>query len=298
MAGKKLKQSFNWTGLDNKAGVIAVVKILLSIVAIAVVVTGFAFLNRYVKNQTAVAPGSRKIELVGDVPGWVSKELINRVYAAATVKANVEESAENIAASVQRSVAGLVPWLDKVKVQTTYNSISITGKWRKPIAMITTGKDKFYIDTDLVVLDYMPITNLSVVAVAGLQFDRQPMTPGNVWQGDDLAAALAVLDRLGRMDATVSPKNPLLREIDKIDVTNFNGRKSKRDPHIILYTKQATQIIWGAEIDAWQRNLESPDDDKLAKLYTYYQQNKSLSGVKYINLRDPQQTVYLPIDKP
>jgi hypothetical protein len=133
--------------------------------------------------------------------------------------------------------------------------------------------------------------------VDGLEFIKQKPVPGQTWQGDDLAAALAVLSRLERMDAAVCPNKPLLREIDRIDVGNFNGRKNKREPHIVLYTKENTQIIWGAEIGAWQRHLESPDDDKLAKLYTYYQQYGTLSGVKYINLRDPQQTIYLPVDK-
>ena len=88
-----------------------------------------------------------------------------------------------------------------------------------------------------------------------------------------------------------------MQEIASIDVANFDGRKNKREPHIVLYTKDNTQIIWGAEIGDWQRHLESPDDDKLAKLYTYYQQYGTLSGVKYINLRDPRQTIYLPVDK-
>ena len=108
---------------------------------------------------------------------------------------------------------------------------------------------------------------------------------------------MAVLNRLSRMDIAVSPDKPLLRHIERIDVANFEGRKNKREPHISLYTKDGTQIIWGAELGTWQRHLESPDDDKLAKLYTYYQQYGTLSGVKYINLRDPQQKIYLPVDK-
>jgi cell division septal protein FtsQ len=108
---------------------------------------------------------------------------------------------------------------------------------------------------------------------------------------------MAVLNRLSLMDIAVSADKPLLRQIDRIDVANFEGRKNKREPHISLYTKDGTQIIWGAELGTWQRHLESPDDDKLAKLYTYYQQYGTLSGVKYINLRDPQQKIYLPVDK-
>ena len=71
--------------------------------------------------------------------------------------------------------------------------------------------------------------------------------------------------------------------IEQETIINFNEGEKVAN----IYTHNKT----------WQRHLESPDDDKLAKLYTFYQQNQSLSGVKYINLRDPRQTIYLPIDK-
>jgi len=320
VAGRKQKEGIGTsfgTRLNRRSSVFGLLKGLLFICALAAVLAGFAFLDRYVKEQTPVPPGSRTIELVGDIPNWVSEEIKNRVYAAALVRqsspqaaeANSEGVDENIAASVQRNISQLVPWLTDVRVQTTHNSIRIAGRWRKPIALVTAdpphptsgrveaGKNKFFIDADLVVLDYIPAADLPVVTVDGLEFDKHPSAPGEVWRGDDLAAALAVLSRLERMDAAVCPNKPLMREIDKIDVSNFNGRKNKHEPHIVLYTKENTQIIWGAEIGAWQRHLESPDDDKLAKLYTYYQQYGTLSGVKYINLRDPQQTIYLPVDK-
>ena len=284
-------------GLKQRSGVIGLLKGLLFVCALVAVLAGFAFLDRYVKNQTPVTPGSRTIELVGDVPSWVSEEIKNRVYAAASADANRQDADGNVAASVQQNISRLVPWLADARVQTTHDSIRISGRWRKPIALVTAGNNKFFIDADLVILDYIPVGDLSVVTVAGLEFSKQAPSPGKVWRGDDLAAALAVLSRLERMDAAVTPKKPLLREIDKIDVTNFDGRKNKHEPHIVLYTKSSTQIIWGAEIGAWQRHLESPDDDKLAKLYTFYQQNGTLSGVKYINLRDPRQTIYLPVDK-
>ena len=269
MAAKKT--GFNIFGLGSggtkitrKSNVIGYVKALLFVCAFALVLAGFAFLDSYVKTQTTGSSGNRTIELVGDVPNWVSEEIKNRIYA---------------------------------KVQTTHKSILITGRWRKPLLLVTAEKNKFFIDADLVILDYSPIANLPVINVTGLELSQIPPTPGKVWQGDDLAAAMAVLNRLSRMDIAVSPDKPLLRQIDRIDVANFEGRKNKREPHISLYTKEGTQIIWGAELGTWQRHLESPDDDKLAKLYTYYQQYGTLSGVKYINLRDPQQKIYLPVDK-
>ena len=91
---------------------------------------------------------------------------------------------------------------------------------------------------------------------------------------------------------------PRLEQIASIDVSNYKGRKHTRDPHMILNTKDDTQIIWGAEIGEWAKHLEAKDEQKLAKLYTYYMEHGSLSaGVKYINLRDPQDKVPTPIDK-
>ena len=284
--------------LSGKSNVIGYVKVTLFVCAFVMVLAGFTFLDGYVKKQTAGTSGNRTIELVGEVPTWVSEEIKNRIYAAATAEANNSSNDdEKIAASAQSNIAALVPWLADAKVQTTHNSILITGRWRKPLLLATAEKNKFFIDGDLVVLDYSPIGNLPVINITGLELSKIPPTPGQTWHGDDLAAAMAVLNRLSRMDIAVTPDKPLLHHIDRIDIANFDGRKNKRDPHISLYTKDGTQIIWGAELGTWQRHLESPDDDKLAKLYTYYQQYGTLSGVKYINLRDPQQKIYLPVDK-
>jgi hypothetical protein len=125
--------------------------------------------------------------------------------------------------------------------------------------------------------------------------------PGEVWQSDDLAAAVMILGRLDQMDKSLTPEKPLLGEIDSIDVSNFNGRENSRNSHIILYALYAednTEIIWGAEIGKWQQHLESTDEQKLAKLYSHYKEHGKLTGdVKYINLRDPQDNIPLPIDK-
>ncbi len=100
------------------------------------------------------------------------------------------------------------------------------------------------------------------------------------------------------MDRIVTPNKPLLNEIAYIDMTNFNGRKNHKAPHIILYTTDNTEIIWGAEIGTWQRHLEATDEEKLAKLYGFYKEhNFTLADVKYINLRDPQDRIRQPTDK-
>ncbi|MCK4913417.1 MAG: hypothetical protein KAS69_02320, partial [Planctomycetes bacterium] len=107
-----------------------------------------------------------------------------------------------------------------------------------------------------------------------------------------------ILAQLEKMDELITPEKPLLNEIDRIDVSNFDGRKNNRFAHIILYAKDNTEIIWGAKIAAWQRYLEATDEEKLAKLYSHYKEYGSLlNNAKYINLRNPQDNIPQPIDK-
>ena len=250
------------------------------------------FAKRYVTSVKPIEIGS--VELV-DVPGWVSVELKAKILGATggkTFRLN-EESARLVAENLATSA-----WLDEAQVQITHDSIRIKGRWRKPLAVVKSSLHRFYVDAELVVLDFVPMPHLPIAKVKGLPPSTQKPLPGTIWQRDDLAAAVAVLVRLDRMDKLVSPDKPLLYEIDNINVSNFNGRENDRFPHIVLYAKDNTEIIWGAEIGAWQRYLEATDEEKLAKLYGYYKEHGSLlDGAKYIKLCDPQDKIPLPIDK-
>jgi len=249
------------------------------------------FAKRYEKSRP-VQTGP--LELVNE-PDWVSDQLKAKIHTAAGEGTfRLDEEAARMVAENLASVA----WLDEVKVQTTHDRLLIEARWRKPLALVKFGRHKFYVDARLVVLDFVSMPNLPLVRIKGLSAATKVPPPGEVWQCDDLAAGVTILTKLNQMDKSVAPDKPLLYEIDSIDVSNFNGRRSRRKPHIVLYTKDDTEIIWGAEFGTWQRYLESPDEDKLAKLYGYYKEHGSLSGgVKYINLRNPQETVPRPIDK-
>jgi len=288
---KKQPKRIHWPSLVNTLKVLAVVCVL------AAVGIGFAFLEKYVKRAVPVSESSAPLELV-DVPAWVNDQLKEKIYTAAGAYDEDLKLDETAARSAQQNIEALVAWLDEVKVRTTHDRLLIEAKWRKPLALVKLGRHKFYVDARLVVLDFVPMPNLPIVRIKGLSAATKTPPPGEVWQCDDLAAGVIILAKLDQMDKSVTPDKPLLYEIYSIDVSNFNGRRSRRKPHIVLYTKDDTEIIWGAEFGTWQRYLESPDEDKLAKLYGYYKEHGSLSGgVKYINLRNPQETVPRPIDK-
>ncbi len=279
--------------------ILAVACVFASVVACIVVgiVAGFSFLERYAKKTSPVSEQTIRLELV-DVPAWVTKELEEKVLAPAKDDGEDLILDENAAALVQKNIKKEVVWLNDVKVRKTHDGLRIEGRWRKPVGLVKLGLRQFYVDAEQVVLDFVQMPHLPIVKITGLPLITKTPPLGKVWGGDDLAAALTILDRLDRMDKSDTPDKPLLYEIDRIDVSNFNGRKNSRLPHIVLYAKDDTEIIWGAEFGTWQRYLESKDEQKLAKLYSYYKENGTLSGdAKYINLCDPQDDIPLPIDK-
>lgn len=295
---KKKRKASYYPDLTRFIKVIAVACVVagVGIALLYAVGGGFSFLDKYIKNTVPVLERTSTLKLI-DVPEWVNDELEQKIYAAAAPNGDLKPNEES-ARIVQNNLARGAAWIDEVRVQTTHDSIQITGQWRRPLALVKIGLSKFYVDTNLIVLDYVPIPTLPIVRVEGLLLTPKIPPPGTVWLRDDLAAAVAILTRLNRMDELVTPDKPLLHEIDTIDVSNFKGRSNTRFPHIVLYAKDNTEIIWGAELDAWKIHLESTDKHKLAKLYDYYKRQGSLlGGVKYINLRDPQDNVPLPIDK-
>lgn len=275
----------------------SILKVSAVVCVLAAVGIGFVFLAKYVKKAVPVSETVGSLELV-NAPAWVNEPLKEKIYAAARAGGEDLKLDEDAAPSVQQNIETLVAWLDEVKVQTTHEQLLIEARWRKPLALVKLGLHKFYVDADLVVLDYIPMPTLPIVQVKGLSVARKLPPPGEVWQNETIAAAVAILARLNRMDKLVTPEKPLLFEIDNIDVSNFNGRQNSRFPHIVLYAKDNTEIIWGAELGKWQKYLEATDEEKLAKLYGYYEKHGTLlNSAKYINLCDPQDNIPLPIDK-
>jgi hypothetical protein len=287
---KRKKQRVSWFG----PSLIIILKVLAAVCVISGIVIGLMFLERYVKRTIPVT--DVYLELA-DVPVWASDELKQKVHTAAIGKTG-NGLDKDIVPSVRRNIEKSVPWLDDVKVRAANNILRVEGRWRKPVGLIKSGQFKFYVDAKRVVLDYVPLPDLPIVEIKGLSPVIKMPPLGEVWQRDDLAAAVTILDWLDQMDKTLTPDKPLLFEIDRIDVSNFNGRQNDRYAHIILYSKDNSQIIWGAEFGKWQQNLESTDQEKFAKLYGYYKDYGTLSGgARYINLRDPRDKIPLPIDK-
>jgi len=283
-AKRRTLRDWNWA---------VILKVVAVIVFLAVSGAFLRYAEAYVKTISPAQEGP--LVLVG-VPEWVKGDLRERVaqVAGGTRFPLTEETAAVLA----RNLAPM-SWLDNVDVQVTHNSVRVKARWRKPVARIEVPEDhsKIYVDTDLVVLDYMPMPHLPIVELKGVGLNWVPL-PGQVFDQQDVVAGVALVMLLHRMDAEYMPKKPLLDHIASIDVHNFKGRKNGREPHIVLRSKDDTQILWGAEVGEWTKYGEARDDQKLAKLYVYYHDHGSLgAGAKYINLRDPLDKLPKPIEK-
>ena len=291
---KRKRQQASWLG----PSLITILKVLAVVCVLCGIVIGLMFLEKYVKQTIPAQQGAGDLVLA-DVPLWVSDQLKEKVRTIASANGSNPGIDDDTALNVQRNIEELTPWLDEVKVKAAHNILRVEARWRKPIALVKSGSIKFYVDAEQVVLDFIPMPDeLPIVEIKVFPPITKIPPLGEVLKRNDLAAAVRILDRLDHMDKSETPEKPLLREIDRIDVSNFNGRQNSRHAHIILYSKDNTQIIWGAEVGKWQQHLESTDQEKLAKLYVYYKDYGTLSGgARYINLRDPRDKIPLPIDK-
>ncbi len=261
------------------------------------IVIGFVYLEKYVKKAVPISQSAAALELVNP-PYWVNEQLKQQIYGAATAGGEDLRLDEDVAKSVQKNIETFTSWLDEVSVQTTSDAVRIEGNWRKPLALVILGPRKFYVDKELVVLDFVTIDTLPIVEITGILPSSQVPPAGKAWEKDDLAAAVEILQRLNDRDELETEGDSLLFEIGRIDVSNFGGRQNSRSAHIILYTTDDKLIIWGAEIGKSQRYLEAAYEQKIARLFSYYKEKGTLlGGVKYIDLKEPQQTIPLPIDR-
>lgn len=265
---------------------------LLKILSIACAVAVIGLLLIYAEKSIKTRNGP---VILIDAPEWVTEQLKGKILSKAggrTFRLD-DEAARLVAENLKASV-----WLDDIRTQTTDKSIDVRARFRKPVAVIKSGLSPFYVDSEQVVIDYVPMPHLLIVEIRGLTPVAIMPKFGQVWHRDDLNAAIILIDRINRRDRIETSVKPLLSEIAAIDVSNYHGRKNSSGPHIVFYTNDNIEIQWGAEWDAWQKYLESTDEEKLAKLYGYYKENGTLSGrVQYINLRDPRDNIPLPIDR-
>ena len=275
---------------DTRTKLTATLKIMAVFGLVGLVGAGFLWAERSIEARRQVQTGNL---VFVDTPAWVDQTLLSKVTAAVGDRFTLEPGvAEAISAGLNR-----VAWLRDVHVEVTAEAVRVHAQWRKPLAIVKSGLVHFCVDRDLVVLDKLDLA-LPMVTIRGVRYQRKPLV-GSRLEEEDLAAAVDLIAILDSMDAQEAPAPPLLAQIETVDISNFQGRVAKQASHIVLIAKGNTQILWGAEINAWGEHLENSDTDKLAILYTVYRWdfNNSFGDGLLINLKDSRYEVPLPADR-
>lgn len=269
------------------AGLRVALGIMIVTLLAAGAAVGFLYLDRYVNTTVAQDVPNGSLKLI-DPPAWLNQEWIDQLVETAGGKRFPLD--ETSATLVSERLQTLF-WLKTVRVQTTPDYLEIHADYRRPVGFLDLGRSKYYLDAELVVLDYLPLDTLPVVEITGVAAPRSIPPPGNRWAAEDAAAAVRLLDWLYKTDLHFLNKQelqkPLLDEIESIDVSNFAARQSNAAPHIVLTVEDGTKINWGAAWGQAARYLEQDENDKLTDLYQFYMDhNNTLQGTaKYIELR-------------
>jgi hypothetical protein len=286
------------------------IKIILAAVLIGAACVGLCYLDKeFVKPQTGVGAKWVKMDLV-DAPRWISNDLRRAIYTTAGDNNGWFLLDENTADSVYSKLKSF-PWLYNLKVKTDPNSITVSAEYYKPAMLVESGSRKVYIAADrpedseqfkIIVLNYIPLYEVAIPLLKGANLGYLP-EPGFYWQQEDAEAAVGLANLFKLMDRNMAENaktkrqsfKPLLDEIGNIDVTNFDGRKNKKESHIIIYAKDETPIHWGTI----SGGLEAVPAEKLGKLYQCYKdfgtlQLKSKGLLQYIDLRIAEKISPIP----
>lgn len=197
-----------------------------------------------------------------EAPLWLDKEGW-RPQILATIK--LPEKPDWLGGELTKNVADQLAasgWVSKVKrvTQDIEGNIRIWCDYRQPIAMVETrqledGVREFVaIDKDGVRLPlvYKNAGSSGWLEIVGVQ--AAVPEPGQAFQGDDAVAAAKI--------AQIIDQQVIAKSVCAIDVTNFRGRKDKRQNHILLRLRGAGDFKWGSAVGEefeepnWQRKVK------------------------------------------
>ncbi len=187
-----------------------------------------------------------------DAPAGLAERIMAVIGGDAELPWTTPDLCERIGRTLEES-----GWVESVRFVRRYadRRILISCRYRTAAALYQVGGDFYAVSPDGVRLPGRYGHDPAFVTVQGVQ--AFPPDEGHRWSGDDSRAALTLWRLLN--DANLTD------QVTGILVDNVNGRRSSREPHIVLATAPGGgRIIWGS---APGREIEEPSvEQKLAIL--------------------------------
>ena len=263
--------------------------------------TGFYFLRRHVEHQI-VFPATPPQVVLKNRPAWMSDFLAGEIAKLAR-PAGTRSAFDHKLLVETYSALKTNPWIKSIKqVRRVYgqrpaDTLEIDCEYRAPVALVKWGDFYWLVDGEGVKLpeaytaQQVPQIILGrdkQLAMRIIQGVKQPPAePGNRWQGEDLAAGLEMVKILFH--------KPYAEEIVKVDVSNFAGRKDKKEAQVVLITRYATEVRWGRPISSTDFIVEAAPSQKLKYLQAIYEEVGRIDGNHpWIDIRFADDAVTYP----
>ena len=208
-------------------------------------------------------------------PQWLSEANWQHVLPSLERQINLPEETDlyldSVCPYVAEGLAGSA-WIEELQRITKQSdgTIRIFAKFRKPFAMIERHGTAYLVDRHGVRLPEQwsagALNRGGWIVIRGVEVAVP--NPGEKWDGEDLAAGLKLAAFLYQMET--AGQLPFRDEIRAIDVSNFDGRRNRRDGHLQLVTTNAGSYIhWGMAPGA-EYGVEATAGRKLAMLRELY----------------------------
>jgi hypothetical protein len=209
-------------------------------------------------------------------PEWVEVEdWHKRILESVKIPSDQEWLDESLVRQVADQInrSGWIVKLNRVE-QGMDGIIRISADYRRPIAMV---RIKHESEECFVPVDrqgyrlpemYRQVNDaLGWIRILGV--DSSVPEAGEAFTGDDAVAGVRL--------ATLLFDQEFSSRITGIDVTNFRGRRDRRDNHIKLRTREGATIAWGSALG---EEIEEPSyQDKLRTIAAYFKKGSPQAEV-------------------
>lgn len=200
-----------------------------------------------------------------------------------------EGLAKRVAASLSRPSIGWVKKVNRVIVRPD-GRVSIQCEFREPAAYVAMGRATCYlVDNEGVRLpgEYAveDCESSRLLMIRGVE-QTQPDV-GEHWYGEDLSSGLRLVSMLYQQ--------PFRDQVASINVENYAGRISPRQPHLVMATNRPGSRIWWGRPPNDENGIENTARQKLALLQQLYSEYGRIDiNQPFIDVRTYPNSVSVP----
>jgi hypothetical protein len=284
--------SFAWLSRINWHVVRQSAKVLAWLLAIALVIGGWAVYVPQLQAFAAVHNSAKTVNIrFTTQPRWMTREIAESLLRTAHMQLNGGDPFNRNELVAVRDALMATGWFDSIQQvrRLQEDLIEINATYVRPYALVLDEQGHHLIDQRGKLLPFTckpgsplptcahPLTgaHLPLLVIANTRFAR-PIRPGLTWEGEDVAAALKLIDLVGAQ--------PWRDQITQVDVAGYT-----RDQPMKLRTTGDCLVVWGSAPGA-ERGLELSASGKIDRLSILNNRYHRIDGCHKgeLDITDPQ----------